>query len=148
MKMACMKWARSLLRPFAALSTICLCLVVSLTAIGIWNGLDTAFPALYRNTASLGVAICELKYGTTGYVGLTDVANVLAQHGFELNPDEKHIAFLSAHTEIAYDALLTATGLQHVDQSKTFGLNINEPGTIDHLAFWYSALLQKFMSCR
>jgi hypothetical protein len=115
---------------FGLMTAILLALIA---VIGVVRGMDRNFPAIYRHTASLGIAISESRYGTSGFVGLADVADALGKGGFAIQPQEARVRYLSDHPEIADKILKQATELQHVDRSRTFVLEANETGMID----WY-----------
>jgi len=72
-------------RRFYLLAAISLLLVLLIAADGMRKGLDTIVPDYYRHTASLAIAISETAHGTSGMVGLTEVANALDKSGYGIN---------------------------------------------------------------
>jgi hypothetical protein len=124
-------------RRFYLLAAISLLLVLLIAADGMRKGLDTIVPDYYRHTASLAIAISEAAHGTSGMVGLTEVANALDKSGYGINSSRELLAVLNTHPEEADAALRAAADLAIADRSKTFGLALNETGMIDYyyLAF-------------
>jgi hypothetical protein len=124
-------------RRFYLLAAISLLLVLLIAADGVRKGLDTIVPDYYRHTASLAIAISEAAHGTSGMVGLTEVANALDKSGYGINSNRKLLAVLNTHPDQADAALRAAADLTIADRSKTFGLVLNETGMIDYyyLAF-------------
>jgi hypothetical protein len=124
-------------RRFYLLAAISLLLVLLIAADGVRKGLDTIVPDYYRHTASLAIAISEAAHGTSGMVGLTEVANALDKSGYGINSDRELLAVLNTHPDQADAALRAAADLTIADRSKTFGLVLNETGMIDYyyLAF-------------
>jgi len=124
-------------RRFYLLAAIGLLLVLLIAADGVRKGLDTIVPDYYRHTASLAIAISEAAHGTSGMVGLTEVANALDKSGYGINSNRELLAVLNTHPDQADAALRAAADLAIADRSKTFGLVLNETGMIDYyyLAF-------------
>jgi hypothetical protein len=124
-------------RRFYLLAAISLLLVLLIAADGVRKGLDTIVPDYYRHTASLAIAISEAAHGTSGMVGLTEVANALDKSGYGINSNRKLLAVLNTHPDQADAALRAAADVTIADRSKTFGLVLNETGMIDYyyLAF-------------
>jgi hypothetical protein len=124
-------------RRFYLLAAISLLLVLLIAADGVRKGLDTIVPDYYRHTASLAIAISEAAHGTSGMIGLTEVANALDKSGYGINVNHKLLAVLNTHPDQADAALRAAADLTIADRSKTFGLVLNETGMIDYyyLAF-------------
>lgn len=124
-------------RRFYLLAAIGLLLVLLIAADGVRKGLDTIVPDYYRHTASLAIAISEAAHGTSGMVGLTEVANALDKSGYGINSNGELLAVLNTHPDQADAALRAAADLTIADRSKTFGLALNETGMIDYyyLAF-------------
>jgi hypothetical protein len=124
-------------RRFYLLATVGLLLVLLIAADGMRKGLDTIVPDYYRHTASLAIAISEAAHGTSGMVGLTEVANALDKSGYGINANRMLLAVLNTHPDQADAALRAAADVTIADHSKTFGLVLNETGMIDYyyLAF-------------
>ncbi len=112
-----------------------LCLVLVTAADGVVRGLDAKFPALYRHSASLGIAISQVAHGTSGFVGLTEVAQALERGGIALIPNEPtRLLDLARNPKLADEALRSAAELQVLDRTQTFVLHGNETGMIDFYA--------------
>src|SRR5580700_10098831 len=124
-------------RRFYLLAAISLLLVLLIAADGVRKGLDTIVPNYYRHTASLAIAISEAAHGTSGMVGLTEVANALDKSGYGINSSRELLAVLNTHPDQADADLRAAADLAIADRGKTFGLMLNETGMIDYyyLAF-------------
>src|SRR5271154_5506103 len=124
-------------RRFYLLAAISLLLVLLIAADGVRKRLDTIVPDYYRHTASLAIAISEAAHGTSGLVGLVEVANALDTSGYGTNSSRELLAVLNTHPDQADAALRAAADLAIADRSKTFGLVLNETGMIDYyyLAF-------------
>src|SRR5580704_3445137 len=122
-------------RRFYLLAAISLILVALIAADGVRKGLDTIVPDYYRHTASLAIAISEAAHGTSGMVGLTEVANALDKSGYGINASRELLAVLNTHPDQADAALRAAADLAIADRSKTFGLVLNETGMIDYYNF-------------
>jgi hypothetical protein len=119
-------------RRFYLLAAISLILVALIAADGVRKGLDTIVPDYYRHTASLAIAISEAAHGTSGMVGLTEVADALDTSGYGINRNRERIAVLNTHPQEADAALRAAADLAITDRGKTFGLALNETGMIDY----------------
>lgn len=119
-------------RRFYLLAAISLILVALIAADGVRKGLDTIVPDYYRHTASLAIAISEAAHGTSGMVGLTEVADALDKSGYGINRNRERIAVLNTHPQEADAALRAAADLAITDRGKTFGLALNETGMIDY----------------
>ena len=76
-------------RMFYLLAAISLLLVLLIAADGVRKGLDTIVPDYYRHTASLAIAISEAAHGTSGMVGLVEVANALDKFGYGINSEPR-----------------------------------------------------------
>jgi hypothetical protein len=124
-------------RRFYLLAAISLLLVLLIAADGVRKRLDTIVPDYYRHTASLAIAISEAAHGTSGLVGLVEVANALDKSGYGINSSRELLAVLNTHPDQADAALRAAADLAIADRGKTFGLVLNETGMIDYyyLAF-------------
>jgi hypothetical protein len=124
-------------RIFYLLAGVSLLLVFAIAADGVRRGLDTVVPAYYRHTASLAIAISEAAHGTSGMVGLDDVAAVLDKFGYGIIPNGDRIAALNKNPDRADAALRAAADIEIADRNKTFGVALNETGMIDYyyLAF-------------
>ena len=76
-------------RRFYLLAAIGLLLVLLIAADGMRKGLDTIVPDYYRHTASLAIAISEAAHGTSGMVGLTEVANAHCSVDCQVDDDKQ-----------------------------------------------------------
>src|SRR5580704_5405526 len=119
-------------RRFYLLAAVSLILVALIAADGVRKGLDAIVPDYYRHTASLAIAISEAAHGTSGMVGLTEVATALDKSGYGINRPRERIAVLNTHPQEADAALRAAVDLAITDRGKTFGLALNETGMIDY----------------
>ncbi len=119
-------------RRFYLLAAVSLILVALIAADGVRKGLDAIVPDYYRHTASLAIAISEAAHGTSGMVGLTEVATALDKSGYGINRPRERIAVLNTHPQEADAALRAAADLAITDRGKTFGLALNETGMIDY----------------
>lgn len=112
-------------------------MITCIAVIGWWRGLDTVFPALYRHTASLGIALSQARHLSSGFVGLSDIADVLTAHGYALYPDTPRLLTLAKDPVEADAALKAALAIDITHPGNTFILFTNETGMIDYylLAF-------------
>jgi hypothetical protein len=124
----------SVRQTYIVMACITALLVGLICADAVHRGLDRNFPNLYRNSASLGIAISELCHSTRGFVGLQDVATALENGGivFVPNADQTRLEELTQHPDQARHVLESACELPNVDPSHKLVLEASETGMIDY----------------
>jgi hypothetical protein len=116
---------------FATLTLVAGLLLALICIDGVGRKLDHSFPGLYRNLASLSIAISEISYQTHGFVGLAQVDDVLGALKAG-DPNKERVLELSHNPDAFNQVLSAASHIPNVDRSRTVFLHNNETGTIDY----------------